>query len=129
MLSLQNIAHQHHCTIGRQEFCGDFVFGMDQSSHYVFYFKQGKQESVSQFVDLSKIQSCQVVKKARTVKGERENLSIIEWIELSFLPSDKSEGETRLRVYDEKSNFQLNGELQFAEKWARQLNDRLKNKK
>jgi len=32
-------------------------------------------------------------------------------------------------LYDVEINMQLSGELQFAEKWANQLNTRLKNKK
>ena len=84
-----------------------------------------KEEAISQFVDLAEIQTCQVVKKTRNVKS----LGFIERVELSFTPTNKNKGETRFELYDEETNMQLSGVLQFVDKWTKQINDRLKNKK
>lgn len=119
--SLNEIAQPHNCKISKHEFCGDFVLGIDESRNFVFFFKQKKEEAISQFVDLAEIQSCQVVKKAISTYS-------IQKLELAFLPTNKSKTETKFELYDEEINTQLSGELQFVDKWAKQINDRLKNK-
>ncbi|MFA5432545.1 MAG: hypothetical protein WC319_06685 [Candidatus Paceibacterota bacterium] len=120
--SLNEIAKPHNCKISQHEFCGDYVMGIDESRNFVFFFKQKKEEAISQFVDLSEIQICQVVKKAISTYSTQR-------LELVFLPTNKSKTETKFELYDEEVNTQLSGELQFVDKWAKQINDRLKNKK
>ncbi|MBX2928524.1 MAG: hypothetical protein KF852_11860 [Saprospiraceae bacterium] len=127
--SLNEIAQQHNCKIGQHEFCGDFILGIDENRNFVFFFKQKKEEAISQFVDLSEIQTCQAVKKTRNVKNDIGSLGFIERVELRFTPTNKNKGETKFELYDEETNMQLSGELQFVDKWTKQINDRLKNKK
>jgi ABC-type glycerol-3-phosphate transport system permease component len=127
--SLNEIAQQHHCKINQHEFCGDFVLGIDENRKFVFFFKHKKEEEISQFVDLSEIQICQVVKIPRHANNNIGNLNFIERVELSFTPTNKNKKEARFELYDEDINMQLSGELQFVEKWAKQINDCLKNKK
>lgn len=127
--SINEIAQQHNCKIGQHEFCGDYVMGIDENRNFVFFFKQKKEEAISQFVDLSEIQTCQMVKKTRNVKNDIGSLGFIERVELSFTPTNKNKGETTFELYDEEINMQLSGELQFVDKWTKQINDRLKNKK
>ena len=127
--SLNEIAQQHNCKIGQHEFCGDYVMGMDENRNFVFFFKQKREVAISQFVDLSEVQICQVVKKTRNVKNDIGSLSIIERVELSFTPINKNKVVTKFELYDEEIHMQLSGELQFVDKWAKQINDRLKNKK
>ena len=129
LLSLKENAQQHNCNISQHEFCGDFVLGIDESRNFVFFFKQKKEEAISQFVDLAEIQTCQVVKKTRDMKNSTSSLYSTQRLELSFLPTNKNKGETRFELYDEETNMQLSGELQFVDKWTKQINDRLKNKK
>ena len=127
--SLNEIAQGHNCKISQHEFCGDYVMGIDETSNFVFFFKQKKEEVISQFVDLSEVQICQVVKKTRNVKTDKENLSIIERVDLSFTPTSKNQREARFELYDEDENMQLGGELQFVDKWTKRINDHLKDKK
>lgn len=127
--SLINIANQQSCIISKHEICGDFVLGIDENRNFVFFFKQKKEEAISKFVDLSEVHICQAVKKTRNVKIDKENHSIIERVDLSFILTNKNKGEIKFELYDEEINTQLSGELQFVEKWAKQINDRLKNKK
>lgn len=127
--SLKENAQQQNCKISQHEFCGDYVMGIDESRNFVFFFKQKKEEAISQFVDLAEIQTCQVVKKTRNVKNDIGSLGFIERVELSFTPTNKNKGETSFELYDEETNMQLSGELQFVDKWTKQINDRLKNKK
>ena len=127
--SLRENAQKHNCKISQHEFCGDFVFGIDEGKNFVFFFKQKKEEVISQCVDLSGVQTLQVVKKTRNIKNDTRNLAFTERIEFSFIPTNKSKGETKFELYDEETNMQLSGELQFVDKWSKQLNNRLKNKR
>lgn len=96
--------------------------------NFVFFSKYKKEEFINQFVDLTKIKSCQPLKKIRSIKMDKGNEIIIERIELAFTPKIKSEIETSFVLFDETINNQLSGELQFAEKWAKQINEVLKNR-
>lgn len=127
--SLNQLAKENNCKINTYEFCSDFVLGIDESKNFVLFYKLKNEESTSLFVDLAEIQTCQVVKKTRNVKNDIGSLGFIERVELSFTVKDKNKGETRFELYDEETNMQLSGELLFAEKWTKQINDRLKNKK
>lgn len=127
--SLNEFALLHNCKISQHEFCGDFVIGLDENRKYVFFFKQKKEDIISQFVDLSGIHSCQVYKKTRTIECKNEDVVIMERVELRFLPTNKSKVETRFELYDDETNMQLSGELQLTDKWSKQINILLKNKK
>ncbi len=127
--ALKENAHQNNANIGQHEFCGDFLIGMDENRNYVFFLKQKKEETISQFVDLSEIQACQPVKKILNLKSDGEKVTITERLELCFLPEEKSKGETRFELYDKEANIQLSGELQLADKWSKQFNNSLKKQK
>lgn len=126
--SLNQIAQQHNCSISQHEFCGAFVLGIDNVRNFVFFLLQDK-EVISQFVDLSEIQTCRAEKKARSSKNTMGELSLIERIELCFIPANKNKAEIKLPIFDEESNLKLSSELQFVDKWSKQINDRLKIKK
>lgn len=126
--SLTEIARQQNCKISKHEYCGDFFIGADESSNFVFFFKQKKEEAISQFVDLSEIQTCKIVKKTRNVKVGMEDLSIIERVELVFIPKNPNQGEEMFELYDSEKNGQLSGELQCVDKWAKEISDQLANK-
>src|SRR5690606_8216641 len=127
--SLESIAQQQNCKIDRYELCGDFALGIDENRNFVFFFKRKNEETIHQFVNLSEIQACQIVKKTRSPKAHNVNTLVIEQLELGFTPIKKSMEETRFELYNEETNTQLSGELQFAESWAKQITERLKSKK
>jgi hypothetical protein len=127
--SIQEIALYHNCNISQYEICGDFIIGLDEIRGFVFFLKQKKEDSVSQFVDLSHIHNCQMLKKTRTIESENVNGVILERVELSFIPTNKSKAATHFELYDEETNMQLRGELQLVEKWSNKINDLLKIKK
>ncbi len=126
--SLISIATEHNCIISKHEICSDFVIGIDEIKNYVFFFKQKKEEAISQFVDLAEIKISKAVKSTRAAKSKNENITITEKVKLSFIPKNKGKAETQFELYDQE-NVQLNGELQLADKWSQQINDRLNSKK
>ncbi len=127
--SLREIAAQHNCSISKYEFCGDFVLGMDDKRNFVFFFKKKKEETTSKYINLAEVKTCQLVRKIRNVKINKDNEVVIERIELSFISSNKNNSETSFELFDETVNIQLSGELQFAEKWSKEINEVLKTNK
>lgn len=129
-LSLTKLAEQHNCEVNQYEYCGNFILGIDENRNSLFFFKQPKtEEGISQYINLEEIQKCEVVKKTKNVKTDTENLTIVERVEMSFIPSNKNKVEQKIELFDKEKNMQLNGELQFVDKWSKQINDHLKPKK
>ncbi|MFC4875038.1 hypothetical protein [Negadavirga shengliensis] len=125
--SLKGIAQEHNCEISQYEFCSDFIIGLDESKNFAFFYKKKEENFVSQHVDLSEIQTCHTAKKARTIKTKEGNLVITDRIELCFTPANNRMNEIRFELYDKEINTQLSGQLQLADKWVKQLNDRIIN--
>lgn len=129
-LSLTKLAEKHNCEVNQYELCGNFILGIDENRNFLFFFKQPKtEEGISQYINLEEIQKCEVVKKTKTVKTDTENLTIVERVEMSFIPSNKNKAEQKIELFDKEKNMQLNGELQFVDKWSKQINKHLKSKK
>lgn len=122
-------AEKNNCKISQYEFYGDFVLGKDNEKDFVFFLKQNSSETTFQSVDLNEIQACKVAEKARSVKNNKDSTSIIEKLELCFIPKNKDKGETKFELFNELNNVQLTGELQLADKWSKQINTSLRSKK
>ncbi len=129
LLALREMAQQQNCNISQHEFCGDFVLGIDEVKKFVFFHKYRKENSISEYVDLTDIQTCKVNKQSRSIKVENETISMIERVTLNFIPVSKNQEEQIFVLFDEAINKQLSGELQFSEKWVQTINDCLKKKK
>ncbi|MBU2018498.1 MAG: hypothetical protein KJ941_02525 [Bacteroidetes bacterium] len=123
---LNDNAQLQNCKLSTHEYCGDFILGYDERKNFVFFLKQIKENSLVQFVDLSQIQSCEAVKRTRTVVSNNENIVLTEGVDLSFIPKERSLGEIKFELFNDDINKQQSGELPFAEKWKKQLNERLK---
>jgi len=127
--ALQKSAQLNNCTISQHEFCGDFLIAMDESKGFVFFYKERKEASAIQSVDLAEVQSCKVVKQSRGANNSAANPAVVERLSLDFVSGAKGNVETRFELYNEEDYLQLRGELQLAEKWAAKITGRLKRKK
>lgn len=127
--SLTNLAKQHNCQITQHDICRDFIIGIDEQKNFAFFYKNMDDSVVEQFVDLAEIQSCKAVDKTRPVNSKAANDNVIENLELSFMPIDKTKKVMSFGFYDSEVYIQLNGELQLVEKWAQLINKQLKAKK
>lgn len=125
--SLQGIAKQHSCNVDQYEACGHAALGLDERKKALFFFSHAGEQHTTRYVDLAEVRACQAVKATRTVKGPNAAV-IMERVELALLPKDTGKAETRLELYREGSSSYLNGEVQFVDKWAKLINDRLKGK-
>ena len=127
--SLSNLANQQQCNISKHEICGDLAIGMDETKKYVFFFKQLKDEVIEQYVSLAEIESCKVKKTARSVASSSGNDSVIDKLELCFIPSDKNKKEIAWEFFNADIEIQLNGQIQSIERWSTVIKDNLKSKK
>jgi len=122
---LRGIAHQHGCNVDRHESCGLAALGLDERRNALFFFSRRAEVVTTQYVDLAGIRSCQAVKATRTTKGQQGEV-VLERIGLSLVPKDKNKPETHFELYRAGMNVNLNGEVEFVDKWARLINERLK---
>lgn len=126
---LKNLAEKHHCQINRFDFCGDFGIGIDETKNYVFFIQKVLENERDQYLDLSVFQSCKPINTSRTVKQKEGNYTIIDKLELVFVPKAKTETEKRLEFYNSDNNMQPQGELQLLEKWSKLIEGNLKANK
>ena len=122
MSSLRAMAQRHNCGVGRHEFCGNYLLGIDEAGRYVFFCRKTKEGIEERTVDLAKVVACKPMNVGRKVAGER----IVERLGLEFVPIDHNTPDITLELYNNDHSFQLRGELQSMEKWTRLVNDGLK---
>lgn len=127
MLVLKRLAAENNCEIGWNEFCGDFVMGIDENKKFVFFLKQISGDEIAEVVDLSKVLNCQVIKKMRTVESGFESVELTESLALLFISNGKLLNDTSFELFNERVNFRLTGEIQFAEAVNTRLNELLKS--
>lgn len=121
--ALKEFAEQNKSKIDEHECCGDFIIGFDKDKKQVLFFKQIKERTLSQLVELSAVKNCSVQQKGRAAGA----IGVTKQVELSFSPKDKNKAEIKLPLYEEEVNAQLSGELQLADKWSKTINTLLKN--
>ena len=129
LTSLIDFAAEHNGIISRSEILGNMAIGLDEQANKVFFCKKSGAEETSQKVELAAIKTCEVIKMGRTFNDKEGPRTVIEKLELSFVPTAEKEPTIAIEFYDAHKNVQLNGELQLVEKWANWLNERLKQTK
>ncbi len=121
--SLRAIANQHNSNVSIHEFCSDFVIGMDELKNFVFFYKKREDKDLENYIDLSEIKSCRVhILRREGVKGTDK---VIDKVDLSFTPYDKTKKVIDLEFYNTDVSSVLNGELEAVEKWGKLISDRL----
>jgi hypothetical protein len=123
--SLVEFAVNHSCMIHKYEVCRNFIIGIDDDNNSIFFFKKLEFDSSYRYIQLATIAQCQTIKKMASYVEKERLQNAIEKVELSFKPKDKSKNEILIELFDQKTNIQLSGELEFAEKWVQLINGRL----
>jgi hypothetical protein len=122
--ALTEMAIQQGCKIHTNEFCGDFVMGIDEVKNYVFFHKLGKEKTLSTFVNLRDIISCSVHKVTKIENMKHQKISIVESVDLVF-KSKSAHQDLIFGLFNFEENSRLTGELAFADSWSKKLNERL----
>jgi hypothetical protein len=123
---LEEMASGSNSKISEHEFCSDFVIGLDKNSNHLFYYKHNDNRVVSQHFCLDDYKNCKTISYSHNFKNKKEQYNVMDKMELCFYPYLKEMGEKSLDLYDDSfDRLNLTGELQFAEKWEKLLNERL----
>ncbi len=125
MQSINEMAQKMGAKIHQHEFCGDFLLGFDNQKNKVFFYKQKNVPTQAQYVDLTKIKSCRMVRQYSSTKNGNGGLDAINRVVMSFAPANKISEEIHFELYNEAINMQLSGELQFGERWVEIISNRL----
>jgi hypothetical protein len=116
--TLFDFANRNDCSISEHEICGDILIGVDESNLKLFFMKQMNQEVITQLVNLKEFQTCKVKNTSRGVMST----SVIEKLELVFIPKDKTKKEVALEFFNSDHSIQIVDELHSIEKWCNKIN-------
>ena len=107
--------------------CGmEFSIGISSIKNYIFYYKKTDQQVFELCVPLSAIKKCRVDSAKRSIKTQSGDQTVIDKLELAFLPKDASISPTRFEFFNSNEHFQLNGELPLVRKWEGIVNKALR---
>ena len=120
---LKNLAEENQCTITEHELFNQIIIGIDKNAHQLFFVRTIEGKKSRQKIYLSDVKRCRMEETGRTV----DSIHVIEKIDLAFAPLASNQKEITLNIYSaDYDNLTLSGEIQFAEKWAKLVNDHLK---
>jgi hypothetical protein len=120
--SINQLAASSGSSITTFDVLNDAIIGIDQNKRELFFVKNLEELVVEEKIILKNYQPIQVKKKTANHKGNSFNNQFIKKIYLHLEPKSTAIKEVNLELYDEETQFQLNGELQLAEKWEKLCN-------
>jgi hypothetical protein len=121
--SLTKIAQQQNCQINQYDICQKFIIGMDKTKNRVFFYKQEKDTTVEQFINLADIQTCKIITSHKTMTDARGNYKAVAKLELIFTSNSKA--EQKLEFFNADIFPQFEGEIQLIEKWCKLVTTQL----
>lgn len=126
MQSLAEYAKQHACEIIDQEFCGEFIIGLDTHKNHLFFFRDVKGKETRLHINLSTVRSCKVINENRIIESKSGRYKLTDRLILQILSKQKEQPDLLLTFFDVNDETQISNELQCIEKWAKLINERVK---
>ena len=106
------------------EFCGDMALAYSATENRVFFYKKTKEQTITQAIQLADFKSCQVAKISdHQTNGQHQN---IKKMYLTFHPKNPNQHEVTLPIYNADESMIIGGELLFVEKWAHEIQEKMK---
>jgi hypothetical protein len=121
--ALKKFAQQQNCQINQYDICQKFIIGIDKTKNNVFFYKQEKDITVEQSINLADIQTCKVITSHKTMTNARGSYKAVVKLELSFISNSKA--EQKLEFFNADISPQFEGEIQLIEKWCKLVNVQL----
>ncbi|TRZ42258.1 hypothetical protein DMZ48_14615 [Robertkochia solimangrovi] len=125
--ALEAVAAKYNGNIDEKEVNGHYALGIDKQNNKVFFYNAVKDTVTEQFVDLTNVSLCKVNSISRTFKERGKIQSLVDRIEILFLPEGKEQRETTFELFNADISLQGNGEIPFAEVWTRKINEQIRN--
>jgi len=120
---LQIFAAENQCAISEHELFNQIIIGMDKTAHQLFFVRNTPGKEFQQKINLQEVKKCRMEETGRSM----DTVHVIEKIDLSFAPVASNQKEIILNIYHaDYDNLTLSGEIQFAEKWEKTINNHLK---
>ncbi len=120
---LLQLAAENNCTITEHEAFSQIIIGIDKQAQQFFFIRTTPENEVRQAINLKEMSKCRMEETGRSVNG----IHVIEKIDLCFSPAAANQKGISVNIYNtDYDGLTLKGELQFADKWAKIVNNYLK---
>ncbi|NUO02039.1 MAG: hypothetical protein HUU01_15650 [Saprospiraceae bacterium] len=96
-----------------------YTIGLDEHAGKLIYVKSTDEDQREILIDLNDIRQCNIVNTPREIKSKSGTQRIVDRLELQFLYKKPETAPVLMEFYDGRKQFQLSGELQMVEKWAK----------
>lgn len=105
----------------------NFALGIDTTNKTIYFYKKTEDAEISQTIELSRIDNCEIATKSRFVQKEKGREEITERIVLLF--NSKKDNETKeIELYNEADSLLID-EGKIAEIWKKKVQSILSEKK
>ncbi|MDG5491237.1 hypothetical protein [Psychroserpens sp. SPM9] len=122
--ALKTLTNQHHATLSEYDVFRNFAIGMDSETKRLFFYKKDNSNIIAQHFDLNEFTSCGILKsKKASPQNKSEQIAKLQLI---LNPKHHSKAHEAIEIYNQESDFQLDGELDVLHKWERLIQNSLK---
>jgi hypothetical protein len=121
--TVKEIANKSNCNITEFEVFGDFIIGIFENDESSYFFKYVKDQKLAQTIHLNEIKSSEIRTANRNYQSGGENFSMIEKLEINFLPSEPGKPYILMEFYNVEESIQLDEEYRLIEKWVKIINE------
>lgn len=116
---LKDLAQQKNSNITTHEVSGAFAIGIDQNNKQLFFYREKEHETITQNIDLNTIENCTIL-NSRTANRSSQ---VIDRVGLIFTSDTSKQNNSTIELYNHNESYQLNGELDFVNKWSKTIQD------
>ena len=121
---IKNLSADPATKITLYEFCGDMALAYSATENRVFFYKETKEQTIKKAIQLADFKSCQVVKITDHQSNDKHQT--IKKLNLTFHPKNSNQHEVTLPIYNADESMIMGGELLFVEKWAHEIQEKMK---
>ncbi len=123
---LKSLARENNCTISSYDHWDRTLIGIDgNETNKVIFIRTTPLKEIRSVTDLSGAIDCRMVKSERTIKQDKETVTVIDRIEVVISFHSKKE-DLSLEFYNnDYDKLVLTGELQLAQKWTSMIKGRI----
>ena len=108
---------KYNLKLTEQENWGNTFIGVDKEQRKMLFMKFMEAEPTFHFIDLDKIQSCQIDSKVETIKTKIKKENILQKLNLKITLLNAKGPEVILNFYDTEGIYGEDFEMARAEKW------------
>ncbi|PWK17391.1 hypothetical protein [Xanthomarina spongicola] len=120
-------AQKNNLKINEPDFWGTYyAIALDETTNKLIYTKIIDEEHNITIIDLSQVDTCDIVKTTRTFKNK--TTSKIETDKIDLVVTFKTKIKNVLEFYNVDVNFEMSNEIALLEKWDAKIKNRLVRK-